>query len=249
MENNLLKNLTVHTVPTKEEACAKLTEALNSTLKKFHEDTKPFLLLVSGGSAFDLFPYVDLAGFSGLTTLGVLDERYSTDPKENNFTQFLQTDFYHAVKDKGAQFIDTTAQNGEAHEAHAQRFEQALSDWKATNPDGVIIATVGIGPDGHTSGVLPFPENPSLFTKLFENPDKLVAAYDADGKNPYRYRSTTTNTFLRDYIDYAFVYAVGANKKEALTRLVAQTGDLPTTPARVLREMKDVALFTDVTLE
>ncbi len=249
MENNFSKNFTIHTVATKEEACANLTQALNSTLKKLHEENKPFLLLVSGGSAFDLFPLITVSSIGQNVTIGVLDERYSTDPKENNFAQFQQTDFYHAAKEKGAKFIDTTVQDGETHEQHASRFEKALRDWKEKNSNGVIVSTVGIGPDGHTSGVLPFPENPSLFSELFENSDTLVAAYDADGKNPYRYRATTTNTFLRDYIDHAFVYAVGANKKEALTRLVAETGDLPTTPARVLLEMKDVALFTDVTLE
>lgn len=246
---SLSKNLHIHTVTSKEEACAKLTEELNTTLKKLHEDKKPFLLLVSGGSAFDLFPHIDLASFSNLVTIGVLDERYSPDPTINNMAQFKATSFYASAKDQGTHFIDTTVQNEETQEQLAKRFDQELVSWKKNNSNGVIIATVGIGPDGHTSGVLPFPENPSLFSELFENPDKLVAAYDADGKNPYRYRATTTNTFLRNYIDYAFVYAVGANKKEALTRLVAETGDLPTTPARVLLEMKDVALFTDVTLE
>lgn len=249
MQNSLSTNLHLHTVATKEDACAKLTEALNSTLKKLHDDNKSFLFLVSGGSAFDLFPHIAIENFSDKATLGVLDERYSTDPKENNFAQFQQTDFYTSVKEKGVHFIDTTVVDGESGEQHAKRFGQSLSDWKKNNPRGVIVATVGIGPDGHTSGVLPFPENPSLFSELFENPDKLVADYDADGKNPYRYRSTTTNTFLRNYIDHAFVYAVGANKKDALTRLVAQTGDLPTTPARVLTEMKDVQLFTDVNLD
>lgn len=249
MENNFSKNLTVHTVATKEEACMMLTQALNNTLKKLHEENKPFLLLVSGGSAFDLFPHIDLASFSDLATVGVLDERYSTDPTINNMAQFKATSFYTSAKEKGTQFIDTTVQDGETQEQLATRFDQELAGWKSNNSNGVIVATVGIGPDGHTSGVLPFPENPSVFSELFESPDKLVAAYDADGKNPYRYRATTTNTFLRDYIDHAFVYAVGANKKEALTRLVAQSGDLPTTPARVLRDMKDVALFTDVTLE
>lgn len=249
MQKDFSNNLHVTIVSSKEDASAKLTQQLNAKLQESHAKQQPVLLLVSGGSAFDLFPSIDDSAIDEQVTIGVLDERYSQDPKENNFAQFQQTDFYAAVKGKGAKFIDTTVQDGEEHEAHAVRFQKALSDWKTSHPDGVIIATVGIGPDGHTSGILPFPENPTLFTELFENPDTLVAAYDADGKNPYRYRSTTTNIFLRSYLDHAFVYAVGENKKDALMRVVSDTGDLPTTPARVLREMKDVQLFTDVALE
>ena len=236
-------------VTTKEEARLKLTQELNSSLKEVHKDNKPFLLLVSGGSAFDLFPDISLDNFGSLATVGVLDERYSTDPKENNMAQFMQTTFYAALKAKNVQFIDTTVQGEETGEEHAKRFDRSLSDWKKNNPDGVIFAIVGIGPDAHTSGILPFPENPSLFSKLFENPDALVVHYDADGKNPYRYRSTTTNIFLRNYIDYAFVYAVGVNKKDALIRLAAKEGSLAETPARILLEMKSVALFTDVSLQ
>lgn len=242
-------NFRIHQVSSKEEAASELTQKLNPVLAQAQSVNNSVLLLVSGGSAFDLFPLIDTASIDEHVTIGVLDERYSTDPKENNFAQFQTTAFYQAAKEKGAQFIDTTVQEGEEHEAHAKRFEKAFLDWDEVNPDGVIVATVGIGPDGHTSGILPFPENPSRFEELFENIDILVAAYDAEDKNPYRYRSTTTNTFLRDYLDYAFVYAVGANKKDALTRVIAESGDLPTTPARVLRELQSVDLFTDVSLE
>lgn len=246
MQKGFSENFHISSVSSKEEAGTQLTQQLNVKLQEAHTKKQQVLLLVSGGSAFDLFASIAVSLIDQNVTIGVLDERYSTDPKENNFAQFQQTDFYQAVKDQGAKFIDTTVQDGESHEAHAMRFQKALFDWKASHPDGVIIATVGIGPDGHTSGILPFPENPSLFSELFETPQKLVAAYDADGKNPYRYRSTTTNIFLREYIDHAFVYAVGENKRDALGRVVAESGDLPTTPARVLREMKDVQVFTDI---
>jgi len=249
MQQSFPKNLHVHTTSTKEEACELLTQALNTTLKKAFDDKTPFLLLVSGGSAFDLFPHIDVKNFSSASTVGVLDERFSTDPSVNNMEQFKKTNFYTALQDKKVESIDTTVAHGETMEQLAVRFDQELWNWKKNNSEGIIVATVGIGPDGHTSGVLPFPENPSLFTELFENPDTLVVSYDADGKNPYRYRATTTNTFLRNYLDHAFVYAVGANKKDALVKVGLDSGDLPATPARILREMKDVHLFTDVSLE
>jgi len=244
-----INTLSLHVFSSKDEAGAQLTEGLNKVLQAAHSQNKPVLLLLSGGSAFDLLSQIDADSLTEKVTIGVLDERYSRDPKENNFAQLQETDFYTTAIAKGVQVIDTTVQGEETHEAHAKRFERALVAWKESNPEGVIVATVGIGPDGHTSGMLPFPENPSLVAQLFDDPDTLVAAYDAEGKNPFRYRSTTTNTFMKEYLDHAFVYAVGEGKRNALTRLISENGDFATTPARVLREMKSVDLFTDVTVE
>lgn len=241
-------NINVNVFTTKNEANSEIAKALNEVLTKMQLENKSVLLLLSGGSAFDIYPLIDSNVLSDKTTIGVLDERYSTDPKENNMVQLKATSFYETALKNGCQFIDTTVKDGETIEELETRFNSALSGWIKNNPDGIVTAIVGIGPDGHTSGMLPFPENPTLYSELFENPEKLAVHYDADGKNPYRYRVTTTNTFMRNNIDHAFVYAVGENKKDALTRLKSDTGDLPTTPARILREMKHVELFTDVNL-
>jgi len=249
MQSRFSENLQIHTFPTKEEVTMQTASVLNEILKKIQQENKSILLLLSGGSAFDLLSHIDEAILTDKTTIAVLDERYSTDPKINNFAQVQQTPFYTTTQESGVKTIDTTVQENETMEQLATRFQSSLQEWKKNNPDGEIVAIVGIGPDGHTSGILPFPENPALFAELFENPDKWVVSYDADGKNPYRYRATTTNIFLRNFIDHAVVYAVGENKKEALTRLIAETGSLAETPARVLREMKCVDLFTDVVIE
>lgn len=242
-------NINVFLSQTKQGAIIEIAAVLNDALTTVTQHKTPCLLLLSGGSAFTVYEYIDPSSLSPLVTIGVLDERYSTDPKENNMAQLQQTSFYARATEHGCGVIDTTVHGSETQEELATRFHAALVDWKNHNPQGVIIATVGIGPDGHTSGILPFPENPQMFSNLFETTDKLVVGYDADGKNPYRYRVTTTYPFLKGYIDHVFVYAVGENKRDALTKVKSETGTYATTPARVLRDMKDVSLYTDINID
>jgi 6-phosphogluconolactonase/glucosamine-6-phosphate isomerase/deaminase len=112
------------------------------------------------------------------------------------------------------------------------------------NPNGIIRATVGIGPDGHTSGVLPHPEDPKKFEELFLG-TKLIVGYDVGTKNLHRFRMTSTFTLMKKF-DKVLTYMKGENKKEALTKVMAEEGDLATTPGRIIRELNNVTLITDV---
>jgi len=197
------------------------------------------LLLLSGGSAFDLLEKVK--GLSSRVTIGVLDERFSTDPKINNFAQLTETDFYRRAQKKGVQFIDTRVREGEPMEELAERFEKALRDWKEKNPDGTVIITQGIGADGHTAGIMPHLKGP----KMFENPDTWVLGYDAKEKLQHPLRVTTTFPFLRNIVDYSIVYAKGEEKKEILEKVTTKQGSLAQIPALIIHEMKDVKLIID----
>jgi len=46
-------------------------------------------------------------------------------------------------------------------------------------------------------------------------------------------------------VDHAVVYVVGEEKRATFERVLAENGALAETPARIIREMKDVRLFTD----
>ena len=228
----------------------KATAALNKALINAVSGNKKILLLLSGGSSLALPRGIDTSLLSDNFTISVLDERYSTDPAENNMAQIMSEDFYTNAIEKGCNFIDTRVRSGETQDQLADRFNQELTEWLYDNPDGEIIATVGIGPDGHISGIMPFPENPSLFSKFFDKTDRMVVSYDANGKNPYRYRVTTTMNLLRR-INTAIVFVSGENKRGALMSLFDKKGSLAVTPARILREKKDFErnLFTDVILK
>lgn len=181
---------------------------------------KPLLLFLSGGSSLDLLDYTDTSGLNEQVAIGVLDER------GDNFARLRETRFFAEAQKKGIHTMDLE--------------EGALRAWK-----GRIVITLGIGPDGHTAGILPYPEDAAAFEILFNDPNHWVVGYDAAGKNPYPLRVTVTLPFLRQ-VDASVVYACGKGKKEALTRLIAREGSLAETPARITCEMKRVSLFTDL---
>lgn len=205
---------------TKEEARTNATDGLNNVLGRISD---PILFLSSGGSSLELLDDMQEEDLGSEVTVSVLDERYSRDHAVNNFAQLFE-------KMQPKTFIDTRVQQGETLQQLAQRFERELRAWKRHNPHGAIVITQGMGSDGHTAGIMP--------GYVFDNPGQWVAGYDA--------RVTTTLVFLREMVDYSVAYVTGAKKREALKRLLAREGTLSETPARIMREMKHVKLFTDI---
>lgn len=203
------------------------------------------LLLLSGGSAFELLPHIDLSGTDNQITVSMIDDRFYQDPHMNNYLQFLDTPFAALLDSKGASFVETVPDGDMGMTVFTDLWQETLAGWRDFNPNGQIIALLGVGADGHTAGIFPHPESKEHFDKLFENSDKLVVGYDAGDKVDYPKRTTVTNPFLRDYVDQAIVYVRGTDKKDALKKINAKEGSLHETPARILNEMKKVALFTD----
>lgn len=207
--------------------------------------TVPVLLLLSGGSALGILAHVRVRRRAHTLTLTVLDERYGADPAVNNFLQLSRTEFYHAARKNGARCMRTVPRKKESLSAMALRWERMLRRWKKRNPRGAIIATMGIGADGHTAGIMPHPENEKFFLRHLDNPRRWVAGYDATRKkNEHPLRMTTTLPFLRA-IDHAIVFAVGAQKKYILQKIARQKGTLRQMPARIIHDMQDVCIFTD----
>jgi len=221
----------------------------------------PILLLLSGGSSFDILKFVDIPTTLKSFTVGMVDERFSTDQIVNNFSQFMaegglalgiqkgQTlgspSFYDRAELAGASFIDSRVKPEESILVFCKRLEQEIEAWMKENPSGKIITTLGIGEDGHIAGIMPYPNDPDEFKNLFEKYVGWIVAYDAGDKNKYPLRVTANNWFLRQKVDYAVVYAVGGKKKSALTKVFAKVGTLAETPARIIYEMKNVQIFTD----
>jgi 6-phosphogluconolactonase/glucosamine-6-phosphate isomerase/deaminase len=229
-----------------DEAARKATESLNEALSELSVGV-PTLLLLSGGSALNLLHGLEIKNLGPHITLTVLDERFSQDVMANNFAKISHTLFYHHALELGVNFIDTRPDPQESLEQLTARFEASLFGWAKKHPEGKIIATMGIGFDGHTSGIMPYPENPELFAKYFENKDHWAAGYDAGlDKTEYALRVTTNMPFLRNAVDFAVVYVTGEKKIAAFQHAVAETGSLSATPARIIREMKQVRVFSDI---
>jgi 6-phosphogluconolactonase/glucosamine-6-phosphate isomerase/deaminase len=219
---------------------------LNQALNKY--SGQDILLLLSGGSALNLIDLVETKNISENYTIGVVDERFSNDPKINNYLQLREKqNFITEANKANANFLDSIPKVGESLENFTDRFLGNIQVWQEKHKQGKIITTLGMGPDGHTAGVMPHPENSKWFAETFVS-SKIVAGYDAGKKNSHPLRVTLTLTFLRKHLDLAIVFVCGNDKKQALENLLSETGQLHDTPARILKEIKDCILVTDITL-
>ncbi len=234
----------LHTSTTPEKDAA---HALNSHLDEHRNED--ILLLFSGGSALSLLPYVDTSALGERCTVTVLDERYTADPTASNMAALVADPFFERARKQHVAVIDPRPEGDESLARAAKRFDIALKHWHILHHDGIVIATMGIGPDGHTSGVLPRPENPETFAKLFLDPHMCVCGYRIpNGSSPHPERMTTTLSYIQRHVHHAVVYATGESKREVLDRVFDAHGSLAETPARILRELPDVRLYADITL-
>ncbi len=225
-----------------------LKEVAGKALDKMVKDRngKPLLLLLSGGSSLDLLEYISDEALKGGITIGMLDDRYSRDPAVNSYMILNDGIFFERALQKGCIIMDSSVSEHESLELYAERYESYIKEWMTMYPDGIIRATVGIGPDGHTSGILPNPEDPETFEALF-NTEKLIMGYYVGDKSPHKYRMTSTFTLMKKF-DQVMTYMSGKNKKEALQKVLAEEGDLAETPGRIVRELKNVTIYTDIDL-
>ena len=234
--------LNVKTYPNAQEAALYAGFALNKILEE--QDGKPTLLLLSGGSALSLLEGVNSEYFGEHLTVSMVDERFSQDAAVNNFLQLQKTDFYKDAHGKDANFFGTLPRDKETPGQLAQRWERNLRQWRQDNPLGKIFATLGMGPDGHTAGIMPFPENAEKFARLFES-QTWIAAYDAAGKNPHPQRVTATVNFLKQ-LNGAIAYIAGKEKQIPFDRLRHKQNTAAELPAMVFWSIGNLEIHTDL---
>ncbi len=226
-----------------DDTCAVAVAYLHALLREFDGAV---LLLCSGGSALTLldacFDDVDWTQ----VTIGVVDERWRARQSDRNSAALLQTTLVRKAHARGA-CVMTIDHNTPTKEDAAERYQEQLRQWHEAHPAGTVVAILGIGPDGHTAGVMPFPEDPTRFAWLFES-DTLVRGYDACGKNPFGNRVTLTLTYLRTHVDHAIVYAVGREKCAVVHSVATGDASLAVMPAQVVHAMCDARIFTDCTV-
>ena len=232
--NRTIGNLKIHIFKDKAEAARQVADDISLYLSDAQKGGRKVLFLSSGGSSLAILDFIPDNILGDYLTIGVLDERYDREGKNNNFVQLSMTGFYRKALKSGCAFIDTGVRPGQTQKDLADYFEGRLRGWRKNNPDGEIIATIGIGPDGHTSGIMPFPEDKNRFNALF-NGERWVVAYDATGKTPCPERVTTTNTFLK-LINRVFVFAAGREKADALRRM-QEDRPFSEVPAAILKEL------------
>ncbi len=218
-----------------EAAGHKLSEVLKINT------TRPVLLMLSGGSSFDILQAVSGSVLGPNITLSVLDERFSTDIKVNNFLQLSQTDFFKLAVSNGVNYIVTSVSNGESTSLLKKRWESALKEWKNFNKEGIVVVTMGIGNDGHTAGIFA-----GEFEVDFDGSEWVVSYSIPKTINEYTERITVTKTFLRTLVDEAIVYAVGERKREIIKNfLIKSDCEKQAIPACVIKDLKEGTVFSE----
>ncbi|GBD33982.1 hypothetical protein HRbin34_00288 [bacterium HR34] len=231
--------------PQKEVVIKKYQEVLDKTLEEFLKGNEGVLLMLSGGSALEAISNFKPKNLSPKITITVLDERYTFDRNLSNYYQLTKTDFFSEAIMNSCTFINPVLKQNESIQRTSERFNLELLKWLNLHPNGKIVATQGIGEDGHTAGIINISDMPKVIQQMFYDEKKFVVNYkpkkdhvNLDG------RITVNFTFLKK-IDKSLVFACGKNKKDILEKVLFKETDKNKYPALIIHEMKDVKVFTD----
>ena len=209
--------------PSPAEAANYLADAINTNLNS----NLKVLWLVSGGSAVavavEAYKLIDKNHLQNLT-ISQIDERFGAPGhKDSNWQQLLNAGFlatglrclpFLAGKD-----FDQTAKDAEI----LMEKELAAAEYK--------VGLFGVGPDGHTAGILPL--------SAAVDSQQLVSAYIASDFE----RLTITSRAIA-LLDLAVAYATGDAKREQLQKLQRNLS-VREQPAQSLKLAKQTVIFND----
>lgn len=191
---------------------------------------KKVLWMVSGGSNIPVAAAVMDQIPDNLTerlSVCLVDERYGpVGHPDSNSKQLDDAGFKH----KKARVMYVLAPGLSMAET-ADQF--ALELKTAFEMADIVIAQLGIGPDGHVLGIKP--ESPAIENK------SLVVHYAAED---YKRITPTVYAAIR-HIDAAYVFAFGANKHAQLEKL--RDTDVPVSeqPAQLLKHLPEAYVYND----
>lgn len=208
-------------------ASAPVIDFTVTKLRSALEADKKVLWLLSGGSAIPLIVAIanqlQNTNVSNLT-VSLIDERYGpVGHADSNWQQ---------LKEAGFALPNATLQPvlmGQDIKATADTFQKNLRENLQTCD--YRLGFLGIGPDGHTSGILPHSSAVEAQT--------LVHAYEGGG-----YQRITTTAKCLAQLDEAVVYAVGESKWPGLDQLSTDV-DPADQPAQFLKQIPQVTIFND----
>lgn len=204
-------------------------DALGARLIKELGNGNKVLWFVSGGSNVSASVQVMDSLDDELTerlSILLIDERFGIPGhRDSNYKQLHDAGFEH----KQAAFTPVLAEGLTLQET-AQRYSEIVE--RALDHADIVIAQLGIGGDGHISGILP--HSPAI------NASQLVAAYVSE---PYERITTTFPALRRIDIDYSFVF--GKDKQPMLSRLMDEDLPLEEQPSQILKELKEAYVYND----
>jgi 6-phosphogluconolactonase/glucosamine-6-phosphate isomerase/deaminase len=209
-----------------DDGVADLTERLVRELAA----GKRVLWLTSGGSnipaSVQIMDNIS-ADLSRNLTVSLADERYGKPGhSESNWSQLMQGSF----SGKQATLLPVL-RAGASFEETIRDYNQLIE--KALAANDVVVAQLGIGPDGHIAGILP--GSPAAAER-----STLVTGYQA----PPLWRLTLTFPGLRR-VTAAYAFAFGKPKQQALASLQSKSLELDKQPAQILKELPEAYMYSD----
>lgn len=212
---------------TKVSDAKPVVDHLAATLTGHLRAKQRVLWLVAGGSAIAVavevakrLQGVPLEGLAVTLT----DERYDVvGHKDSNWQQLMDAGFVLP----GAHLVPVL--NGATPQATAAKFDDLLHT--ALGNATYRLGLFGIGPDGHTSGILP------------HSPAADATGYAIDYESdPYRRVTSTAPAIAR--LDEAVVYAMGEAKRPVLAALL-EDQPLADHPAQALKAVPRLTIYSD----
>jgi len=202
------------------------------------------LLLLSGGSTPKSL-YTKLAHDERLLigAVGLIDERYGKKWHEaSNEKMIRETGFLRYLQMRDIVFYPIL-QEGFTREETAEEYDEKLRSLFAVYPK--IVATFGIGADGHTAGIAG--NRRGFVNPIFDRSEKdfFVSEFD-DVKGSFKERVTMTFLGIAMF-DINIVLVFGSEKKKAL-ELMFDPGREEDIPARIFKRpeiAKKTVLITD----
>lgn len=215
------------------EGVEQAVQAVYSSISSKLSDGKTVLWLVSGGSAVtsqvQIMQQLQAAVPQALANLTVLpvDERYGVKSHENSNTFQMQTAGFSPGAAHWPDILDGNLPLSET----VSHYNTVASDALAAAE--YVLATLGMGADGHTAGVLP--GSPAI-----TDTTSTVVGYSWSD-----YERMTLGVPALLQIDTAYVLAYGESKKSALERLYENDEPVELLPAKILYDLPVVTVYND----
>lgn len=201
---------------------------ISGQISKHLEVGDKVLWLVTGGSSIKVAVAVSkrLKDWPRLDKLTVMmtDERYGEAGHPNsNWQQLIEAGFF--LPEAKLLPILLNADSSKTTKAFADNLDKQLAD------NGYKIGLFGMGPDGHTSGILP--ESQALGSS------KLVEYY----QGPDHLRITTTEKAIVK-LDEAVLFTMGIERRPVIEMLLKDTS-IAKQPAQILKRVGKLTVFND----
>lgn len=199
------------------------------------------LLLLSGGSAFDILNWIDMSRSGPNVLVGLVDDRYTND-EGNNFVQLQMTAFYKRALERNILFIDSRPHGHETRELLILRMNEEIDAFKKSHPEHYALGLFGIGEDGHTASI--FPASEIEFEEMYTAQEFFIPSHTE--LVPYKDRITVNPTVIEDMLNDVVLYAVGEQKcNTVLKQMHTRSFEDYELPVLIPARHPQSALFTD----